>query len=233
MSADRVEAVERALAILEAFADGTRAMTLTELARRTGFYKSTLLRLAASLDRFGYLSRDEAGLFRLGPSLWRLGSLYAQAFDLAEHVRPVLVRLVAETGETAAFYVREGDARICLYRHNASRMIGHHVEEGAQLPLDRGGSARVLMAFTGEAGALYDQVRAAGYYISLGERDPDTAAVAVPVFGMSDRFVGALGVTGLKTRFDEPARAAILQLTLTAAEALGRALGGSQRRPAP
>ena len=199
----RVEAVERALSVLEAFADGTPRLALAEIAERTGLYPSTVLRLAASLDRFGYLHRGADGLFRLGPTPLRLGLLYRDAFDLADHVRPALARLVERTGETAAFYVREGERRVCLYRHHSPRAIRHHVEEGAALPLDRGASGRVLTAFTGGAGPLHDEVRARGWYLSLGERDPEAAAVAAPVFGRGRRFLGALGVTGPRGRFED------------------------------
>jgi len=75
MSNDKVEAVERALAILDAFHADKPAMTLGELAAATGFYKSTILRLAGSLERRGYLVREESGAFRLGPAPWRLGSI--------------------------------------------------------------------------------------------------------------------------------------------------------------
>ncbi|WP_162165728.1 helix-turn-helix domain-containing protein [Roseomonas gilardii] len=57
----RVEAVERALSILDAFSNETPRLSLAEIAARTGFYPSTILRLAASLDRFGYLHRGEDG----------------------------------------------------------------------------------------------------------------------------------------------------------------------------
>src|SRR4051812_19934699 len=55
MSTDKVEAVERALAVLDAFHADRAAMTLSEIASATGFYKSTILRLAGSLERLGYL----------------------------------------------------------------------------------------------------------------------------------------------------------------------------------
>ena len=112
MAQDRVEAVERALSILEAFGETRAELTLTEIAEETGLYKSTILRLAASLGRYGYLVRDDRGLFRLGPGLWRLGSSYRRNFDLDEFIRPVLRGLVNETGETASFSVRDGDERV-------------------------------------------------------------------------------------------------------------------------
>ncbi len=228
MSEQRVESVERALAIVEAFADGSPRLALADLAQRTGLYRSTILRLSASLERFGYLHRDDDGFFRLGPSLWRLGVLYQNAFNLADYVRPALRQLVDDSGETAAFYIRDKDKRICLYRLHAPRPIRHHVEEGAALPLDRGASAHVLMAFTGGAGPEAERVRAAGHAVSLGERDPETAAVAVPVFGMGQRFVGALGVSGSLGRFDPAACRRFVQLLSDRAAQLSRAIGAGQ-----
>jgi DNA-binding IclR family transcriptional regulator len=80
----KVEAVERALSILESFSDGQKRLSLGELSKRTVLYRSTILRLASSLEKFGYIYRDNEGLFRLGPTLLRLGVLYKQAFSLAD-----------------------------------------------------------------------------------------------------------------------------------------------------
>jgi DNA-binding IclR family transcriptional regulator len=211
----RVESVERALSVLEAFADGTSRLTLAELSRRTGLYPSTLLRLAASLERFGHLSRGEDGLFRLGPATLRLGTLYRAGFDLAAHVRPALARLVAATGETAAFYVREGERRVVLFREEPARAIRFSLAEGAVLPLERGAAGAVLRA----GGAL-------AHAVSLGERDPELAAVAAPVFGEGGRFLGALGISGPLARFEGATQAALLAAVLAEAAALTGRLRG-------
>lgn len=228
--AQRVEALERAFSILEAFADGTPRLTLAELTRRTGLYNSTALRLAGTLERGGFLLRDPDGQFRLGPSLWRLGVLYQRAFDLAAEVRPALAHLSATTGETAGFYIREGDRRICLYRHHGPRVIRHHLEEGTELPLDRGASARVLTAFTGGDGPHDQTVRAEGFYVSLGERDPETASVAAPVFGAEGRLVGAIAVVGLRAHFDAPRIDTMLRAVRAEAHLLSQRIGGVARQ---
>lgn len=223
-STQGVEAVDRALALLEAFADGTPRLSLTELARRTGLWPSTLLRLAASLTRGGMLVRGEDGLFRLGPATFRLGLLYRAGLDLAEQLRPALARLAGRTAETAVFYVREGDARLCLFRHESDRAVRHAMREGALLPLDRGAGGHVLAAFTGARGKRLAAVRASGLALSLGERDPDIAAMAAPVFG-SGGFVGALSVSGPIGRFGTVARPQLETALREEAAALSRALG--------
>lgn len=222
----RVEAVERALAILDAFGEDRVRLTLAEIAHRTGFYPSTILRLAGSLTRFGYLHRDAGGLFRLGPTPLRLGQLYRQTFDLTDYVRPALARLSEATGETAAFYIRDGDKRICLYRHHAPRMIRHHLEEGAQLPLDRGAGGRVLRAFTGGTDPESAAIRARGLAISLGERDPETAAIAAAVHGTHAAFLGAVGIIGLRSRFEGERIESLSQTLRAAAADLTHQLGG-------
>lgn len=221
----RVEAVERALSLLEAFADGSRLLTLTELAARAGLYPSTALRLAGSLIRFGYLARDPVGHYRLGPTPFRLGGLYRAGHDIAEQVRPALSRLVARSGETGGFYVREGDRRICLFREPSPRPVRLHIDEGAAMPLDRGASAHVLMAFTDGALPIHDQVRAAGIAMSFGQRDPEIAAVAAPVFGQGRRLLGALAISGPVLRLGPDQAAAIAPLVAAEARDLSRLLG--------
>ena len=229
MTHERVAAVERALALLEAFGTDADALTLADLAARTGLYKSTILRLSRSLVRFGYLTRRADGAFRPGPSLWRLGSLYRRGFELGEHVRPTLRRLRDRTRETASFYVRDGDARVCLYRENADRAIRHHLEEGARLPLDRGAAGRVLVAFGPDAPAAGAAVRTRGFAVSLGERDPEVGALAVPVRAAGVGVRGALALSGPIGRFDEAFRRTGVALLMGEAAALEGCLPGRPR----
>lgn len=197
-----VDAVERALSLLDCFSEGDRGLSLAELARRSGLYKSTILRLAASLERFGYLIRREDGLYRLGPALWRLGAAYRRQFDLGDLIRPELKLLVEKTGESASLYIRDGDDRVVLYRENSPKAARHHLVEGQRLDLGSGASGRVLRAHCGGESTQDQEVRAKGYAVSLGERDPDIAAVAVPLLDRDGQLVGALAVSGLMRRFD-------------------------------
>lgn len=200
---NRVEAVERALTILESFEEPGQELSLAELSVRTGLYKSTILRLCGSLERFGFLLRQADGGFRLGARLWRLGSMYRRDFLPSALVRPALERLRTVSGETTSFYVRDGEHRICLYRLNANRPIRHHLEEGERLPLEHGAAGRLLLAFTEQDHPGAAEIRKAGFTISLGERDPDIGAIAVPVFHQAGTIEGALTVSGLKERFDQ------------------------------
>ena len=208
-----VEAVERALRVLDCFEPGDTGLSLKEVADRSGVNKATILRLSVSLEKFGHITRD-AGLFHLGPSLWRLGSIFRQNLRMGPIVRPVLASLVSATGESASFYVQRGNSGVCLYRVNSHRLARDHVEEGEIIPLSMGSSGQVLDAYSMREGKQATNIRKAGYYLSLGERDPDVAGLSVPVLGLEGELLGAVSLSGLRVRFSESVvddyRAAVL-----------------------
>lgn len=222
MSEGGVGAVERALSILDCFEADQDSLSLKELADKTGLYKSTILRLCISLESFGYIRKREDGRYQLGPTLWRLGALYRKRFDVTSRIRPVLQHLSEATGESASYYVRDGDERICLLRHNSSQAIRHHLDEGARLPLDRGAAGRLIRAYSGDDDEAARKIRQAGFAVSLGERDPDTASIAVPILDSGQRFLGSLVVSGLRRRFDKTAREQAIKLAQQAAAELAR-----------
>ncbi len=224
---DRVEAVERALSLLQCFREAGETLSLAQLAQRSALSKSTILRLGASLGAKGFLHRDDGGRFMLGPELARLGGLTRPAIGLDQLIRPVLRDLAEAAGETSSFYVRDGDTRICRFRHNAERAARHHLEEGSRHPLDRGAAGLVLTAFAGARGPKAEQVRRQGWAISIGDRSPELAAVAAPLIAMDGRLVGALTVSGLIGRFSPQRIELSRQALLAAAEAL------RPRLPAP
>jgi DNA-binding IclR family transcriptional regulator len=225
-----VEAVDRALAILRTFEVGHERQTLSDLAVRTGFYKSTILRLARSLELAGYLFREETGSFVLGAEPLRLAAVFRRISTLESTVRPVLRAIRDDTGESASFFRRHGEWRQCLYREETRRAIRDHLMEGDMLPLDLGAAGRVLRVF-GD-GSLSPEDQAGRYtelpFVSFGERDPETAAVAAPVFG-HDGLVGAISISGPRTRITPEFVADIAPRLVARSEALSRLLGASIR----
>jgi DNA-binding IclR family transcriptional regulator len=201
----RVQAVERSLALLQCFREPGESLSLALLAQRSGFYKSTILRLSASLVHMNFLRRDTRGQYALGSELRRLGALSDAHLGLDDLIRPVLRALSASTRETVSFYIRDGMERICLLRVNSPRSTRHHLVEGTRHPLKRGAAGRVLWAFDPD---FFDEdgtvaVRNRGWVFSKGERDPDLAGVAVPIFNYSNELIGALTVSGLLSRFTD------------------------------
>lgn len=204
-------AVDRALTLLSAFRPGDSALSLVELAQRTQLYKSTALRLLASLEHARLVQKLDDGRYALGAEVARLHGVYAASFLLDQVVLPVLRDLVGATGESAAYHVRQGEARLCLYRVDSPHPIRDHIRAGDVLPSDRGTGARILIAFSARgirAGGqkdrqLYAKIREQGYYTAIGDRLAEVAGISAPVFKADGTLAGALTLTMPAHRYTE------------------------------
>ncbi|MEQ5801774.1 helix-turn-helix domain-containing protein [Halomonas sp. H10-9-1] len=134
MAQDRVEAVERALTVLEAFDADRPVMSLAELAQATGFYKSTLLRLLGSLSRFDYVRRDADGRWQLGETPARLARRQDPARLLAARIQPLLERLAARLGETASLLEQVGGRIECRLAALPASALRHDLRPGVTWP---------------------------------------------------------------------------------------------------
>lgn len=226
-----VASLERAFTLLDAFRGGASSLSLAELAERTGLYKSTILRLFVSLERFGYLARLASGRFVLGATLFELGTVYQRTFRLMDCVRPVLVGLAASMRESASFWILDGEHRICLCRVESPQNVREAMfREGDRLALDRGPTSMLLRAFSGAPGKAFDKVRRDVAAVSLGLYRPDVAGISCPVFGAGGALAGALTLTGPRQRFDARAVARMKAAVKRSAEEITRSLGGSMVR---
>ena len=212
-------AVDRALTLLAAFQAGDRALTLGQLAERTGLYKSTALRLLASLEHSRLIQKLEDGRYSLGAEIARLHGIYAASFSLEQVVMPVLRALVVSTGESAAYHVPQGDSRLCLYRVDSPHPIRDHIRAGDLLPAGRGSGGRVLTAFSSAAATvadanerlLHDRIRQQGYYAASGDRLADVAGVSAPVFRADGQLAAAVTLTMPANRYTDAHIPAVIQ----------------------
>ena len=218
-------ALDRAISILNAFTTADRSLSLAEIAGRTGFYKSTILRLSGSLIKGQLLERLDDGRYRIGPAAFRLGALYQRSFVAMDVLLPVMRDLSDLSLESVAFYVRSGDMRTCLYRIESKHAIRYMVREGDVLPLLAGSGGRVLAAFSGAEGEPYEAIRRTYHYVSLGDRDPETAGISAPVFGPGRALIGALTLAGPRSRVDASFLARMARPLLEASARATRGFG--------
>jgi DNA-binding IclR family transcriptional regulator len=211
-----VAAVDRALLLLTSFQEGDGPLSLTELAERAGLVKSTAIRLLTSLQHFGFVQR-RGDRYALGPEISRLQSVHAASFTIGEIVMPVLRRLSATTQESATFYVRQGDQRLCLYRVDSPQPLRDHGRAGDLFPLDRGSGGRVLLAFSGAEGEIYERIRRDKLVVLAADRVPDLAGASAPVFEAGGHLAGAvtliMPVARCRPEYGERVREAAIELT--------------------
>lgn len=224
-----VAAVDRAFAILGVFGADRSKLPLAEIARRTGLYKSTILRLMSSLEKAGFIRRLADGQFAVGPEPLRLAQLYQASFRLRDAIYPVLEALTEESGETTSFYVVENGSRLVLFRVEPKRAVRFSIHEGDRFPLHAGASGKILRAFGPLSDRALAEVRERFWASSFGERDPETTSVSAPVFGLGHEFKGALTLSGPSERLAKEKIPSVCAMLLKRSAQATNLLGGDNR----
>jgi DNA-binding IclR family transcriptional regulator len=214
-----VRSVERALDILLCFRHH-QELSLTAIAKQLALHKSTVYRLLQALEQKQFVQRDPlTEKYRLGTSIWDLASAAPQE-EWTDLLLPEMRKLRDTVGETISLYIKSGLERVRIQAVQSTQEIRRVVRIGERFPLFGGASSKVLLAYATpeEQEAVFrhpewppgwsrerlkkelQEVREQGYAYSIGEREPEAAAVAAPIF-KGKEVVAALAISGPVQRF--------------------------------
>ncbi|WP_307799917.1 IclR family transcriptional regulator [Micromonospora antibiotica] len=237
----------RVLALLDAFTPASPALTLSELARRTGLPLSTVHRRAAELLAWGALERGVDGRYRIGLRLWEVGSLAPRGLGLREVALPVMEDLYEVTHENVQLAVRQDDELVFIERIAGRHAVPVLTRVGGRFALHATGVGLVLLAYApvgvqervlaapleryteltvtdpGRLRRCLAEVRRVGYAVSDRQVTMDALSVAAPIRA-PEGVVAALSLVVAHDRADPVALAPLVQ---AAGRVLSRALGGA------
>ena len=164
------EGARRVLALMLTFSAEDNTLTARQLAERTGIALPSVYRYITLLRETGLLAGDERGSYRLSARLIGLAKAAEAAESIIDVADPVMRNLAAQTGETVILVRLIGRSAVCVHRVQSAQRLRISFEPGQPLPLERGASARLLLA------SLTPDVRKE-YLAPLAERDPQAAAL--------------------------------------------------------
>ena len=136
----------RALALLGAFDEEHRRLTLTELAGRAELPVPTAHRLVGELSEWGALARTSTGEYVVGRRLWDVGLLAPAQSGLRQIASPYLHDLYGATLATVHLAVREGVEVLYLDRLAGNASVPVVSDIGSRLPMHATGVGKVLLA---------------------------------------------------------------------------------------
>lgn len=251
-----IRAVVRAAEILDCFSADTPELGVSAVSKATGLDKGTVSRILATLAAKGLVRTDtRSGKYRIGPRILALAQFEQEFFDVRQEALPHLRWLWQQTGETVRLNVVRDLSWVCIEQIESRYALRRVMEVGRPVPLHCGASGRLLLAFQPpsvvgmvvDAGlepmsehtvtdpdqlrASLEQIRAQGYALSSGEREPGGVSLAVPVRDYTGRVVAALSVSLPETRFLPDKVADWLADLAAAAGRLSAALGYRQQLP--
>ncbi|WP_150459995.1 IclR family transcriptional regulator domain-containing protein [Nesterenkonia ebinurensis] len=142
---DFVRSLASGLKVLECFSDAEAAMTLSEVARRTGLSRATARRMLHTLIHLGYASTDGRD-FTLTPKVLSLGLGFWSGNSLKDLLQPALHDLAAELNESCSASILVGDEIVYIARVHTRRIMRMDLDVGTRLPAFATSMGRVLLS---------------------------------------------------------------------------------------
>ncbi|WP_347491261.1 IclR family transcriptional regulator [Desulfoscipio sp. XC116] len=227
-----VQAVERALFILETLAEAGAPITITELAQKTNLTLGTAHRLLYTMMQRGFVEQNsDNSKYRLGIKAFQIGSAAAYFKDLHSVARPIMEDLQQRYNETVNLATLDGSEVVYVDQVESTNIVVVRMfaRTGNRGPAHCTGSGKVLLSslpqdqlkdivynmhlekFSNETITEpemlmkeLNRVRLDGYALDLGERDEGVRCVAAPIKNMEGRVVAALSISGPSIRITTP-----------------------------
>jgi IclR family transcriptional regulator, pca regulon regulatory protein len=215
---DHIEAVERALFLLEQFSHDRPTLTVSRAAQAVGTSRPTARRILLTLVRMGFAEPDGAD-FRLTPRVLRLGYAYLSSQPFWDHLDKPIRALADQFNESCSVGTLDRDEVVCVARAPGRRSLSEGVSIGSRLPAYATAIGRVLLAglhddelsafFNGrtfekftsrtvtepeQLRALIGRARSDGFAVIGGEWEEGIRSGAVPIHDRQGHVVASLNV---------------------------------------
>lgn len=238
-----IQSVKKAMEIVDLVAvEGS--ISITELAARMAMHKSTVCRLAQTLEASGYLEQNPLnGKYELSYRFFRVGYAILEKSGIRNCVLPVLKHLGELTNETVNFTMLDGTHVLYLEKVESSPLYGG-IKVGARAPLHCTATGKVMLsnldphslqellvkiqplkAYTETtlvtAEALLNDLekcRVRGYGIVRDELGNGASSVAAFVRNYPGGKATAVGIAGPQSRFTNEKFEELGKLVIAAAE---------------
>ncbi|MEJ2108617.1 MAG: IclR family transcriptional regulator [Acidobacteriota bacterium] len=224
-----VPAVDRAFRILKLLKAEGREMTLMEIAKATGWHKSSIHKLLVTLKHHGVLERDPSTKrYYLGISLAEYGRIALDKLDIRATAKPFLKELVEYSNETAVLAILNGTKMIMIGKQEPFRNIRVSPYIGMRFPATATSNGKALLAWLPEEKVheilqieglpnstkksivdvdAYNRDLAEtcrrGYAVDNEEMFEGVSGVAAPVFTPGGKVIATLSIVGPEFRMTD------------------------------
>jgi len=246
-----MSSLARGLAVIQAFKERKRHLTIAQVSHRTGIPRAAVRRCLYTLMQLGY-ARCEGTTYSLLPKVLTLGHAYLSSTPMAVTAQPILDRLSEQLHEACNLATLEGSEVLYICRSAVpQRLISVDLSVGSRLPAYCTSMGRVLLAALDDESlaeylqgaelqaktsrtlhtpeALWEclqQIRAQGWCLVDQELEPGLRSLAVPVRDASGQVLAALNVSSHAARSScAELQKRFLPQLLAASQELGQQIG--------
>ena len=246
-----IKSLQRAVVIFELLAQESGELSLTEIAQKLDWPKSTVHGIISTFRDFGYIDQSkENGKYSLGVRLFELGNLVARRWDITKMAKPILKTLHKQTGMTVQLGKEQDGEVLYLDKIDGDGLLKIVSQVGARLPMHCSGLGKVLLAYDSEARvnqivrknglkkftkntithqeALKKElalIRKRGYALDDNEIMDGLRCVAFPIYDSAKEVSYAVSVSGLSTYLGDEQLDKIIGYLREASEMLSGMMG--------
>jgi IclR family transcriptional regulator, pca regulon regulatory protein len=216
---DFMTSLARGLAVIQAFSQKKRQLTISQVSAKTGFSRAAVRRCLYTLAKLGFAGSDDNRHFYLGPRVLALGHSYISSMPLATAAQPILEHFSRLMHESCSIATLDGLDIVYVARANVTRIMAIDLGVGSRLPAFCTSMGRVLLAnlpsdelesflvriqftrYTERTIVTVDKLRPVlrlalrnGYSIVDQELELGLRSMAVPIQNPSGKVVAAVNV---------------------------------------
>ena len=248
----KVQALERALDIIDCFSFQARELSLTDVVNRTGLNKTTAKRLISNLTTRGYLHQSpQSKKYQLGIRLFELGGIVFSSFSLRQAAAYPMTKLQSDSGATVLLGINMEDQLVYVDKREGVGMIRISSDIGWRRPLHYGMLGMILLAGldTKEVRRVLkkaplqahtpfaitdpqafnlrlEQIRDKGYIMEKEEAVEGVFGIAAPIRDYSRKVVAALGIAlPLSSSYRSTKIDPLIEMVKTTCETISNDLG--------
>lgn len=250
-SQNTIKSLDRAMEVFE-FLSEAQGKSLAMISSEMGQSAATVYRILVTLEGRGLVEFDPSEqLWYIGAQAFVIGARFLRRTSLVDRARPILRKLMEETGETANLGIEREGAVLFISQVETHATIRAFFPPGTLSPMHASGVGKVLLAQMDEdrldriltaqrferftkytltdLGHLREnliEVREVGYSVDDEEKNLGMRCIAAPVFDVSDEAVAGISVSGPISRVGEGDVSHLSRAVKDAAQALSLAIGG-------
>ena len=136
----------RGLAVIQAFTQRKRQLTVSQISSETGFSRAAVRRCLYTLTKLAFAGSDDGQHYYLRPRVLALGHSYISSMPLAAAAQPILERVSHNLHESCSIATLDGLDIVYIARANVTRIMSIDLVVGSRLPAFCTSMGRVLLA---------------------------------------------------------------------------------------
>lgn len=195
-----VQSIERGIEILKLLEAGP--LGVTELANATALPKTTVHRLLKTFETHHWVEFNGAKKYQLSWGILPMAKSFLMSLDVRAIAQPYMVDIRNQLQQSVNLFLAQGDYRICIERVAADKPLRHDIKIGTVYPIFKGAAGKIFGAYmadfkdTDMSAAESAQIRHDGFVVTRGNRVPDAASIAVPIFSFGNKLEAVMTISG-------------------------------------